>query len=1020
MRLRRHWHLGLGLSLLLLGPVPAAAASAPPGEHVADEVLVRFAHPPSSQSLPEAHSRLDTHTVLVRSNAGLAGGLQALLRRWRGLPEVREAEPNLVFRLQAGWQHRDLRGAQGALGRVLRALPRGTTPVVPVRVGILDSGIDPNHPDLLGHVTDGVNLVSEARPSVAGAPVHRERLDPTAMDYSGHGTAVASLIGAEHDGVGIDGICPQAELVPIKIFDGDGYGTLADVVRGIAWAQAHRIDVLNMSFGAYESSPMLAASLAAAEAQGMLLVAAAGNDAVNAVALPASHSAVLAVGSADSSGISRFSNFGAGIGLFAGGEALMAATTSALGPHVYAPFTGTSAAAAQVSGLLALLLSQGYGPEAAQAHLQQQAIATQRSGGFGRERYAMLPLARILAAAHQAPWEELAVVALHLSTSLVPNAPLQLQATVRNLGSQATAAQAWVVDVRGPQGLRSLPLPDVPPLAVDAEHRLQQALPVPEAWLQRGSDGQPTPTSLAVSLRLANQAAPLAAPQEVAVRPQPQAALHVRHLGLQPLARSARDVRVQVENRGNQASAAQPLQIFALPAVHEGVFHVEPTALTRPRLLEALAPGASTVLLLPLTGTLPETHEMTLMAELRPAGAPSQRALQPLHLDPTGSMRLMYNEAAHMGSVEAAVDLLALQGLHVPDLHAEGSPYRGSPETSRNFGSAIQVGASNWSWQWARDWPIYPANAKHLIDGASASDGIDVAYGDAGANTWSTHYWIVGEGDDAGLTGHSALTKIYALLLGGHDSRIDDGAIAAYRAGDHARAWWLMGHAAHMLGDLSTGAHTLNRNWHGVVGDPYHDWMGHDGHFRNWPAAVVYDRGGMVDPYLPMTPPLTQIKERLRFLAYTTARIGAAFPWHRKRNWLPAGGNEFADGNRAALGSPPHYDGFLLPILDRLNAEVPRPLQARAVGRDELMDSGGQCVARHAPQRGDRYADCWDGGDGHVDQNNAREPGDADGDLSRIADVAYVYAVRAVAGLIYLFAVETGQLPPPVPATCAG
>ena len=997
----------IGLSCYLCAWGTVGAASEAVSEHVEGEVLVRFHSAAAAKEHGAQHRSVDAHTVLVRRH-GLGESLYQLLRTWRARPSVRTAEPNLVFRVQRGPQHRDLSSTQGALGEVLRALPRPPTPAAPVRVGILDSGVDPRHPDLIGRVDAGVNLITPPPQGADAPPLRPEQRDLTAMDYNGHGTAVASLIGAEHDGVGIDGICPAAELVPIKIFDGDGFGTLADVVRGLAWARANRIDILNMSFGAYEVSPLLADSLTAAQAQGMLLVAAAGNDAAETVALPASHPGVLAIGSADSAGISRFSNFGLGIDFFASGADLLAATTSAHGPHVYAPFSGTSAGTAQVSGLLALLLSQGRRPEAALAELRAQRVPVVRRGGFGRDAYPWLPVERVVATVQGASWEQLAITQLEMARALLPGEPLPLTATLHNLGQEDSAPQQLLLEVQGAPELPPLHLQTVPALPADGHLTVQQQVALPASWLSAGSPA--ATTALALRLRLAGQAAPLAAAQDVWIRPQPQAEPRLRHISLQPLARSARDVRVQLENTGNLAVPSQRLQIWVEPAVHEGLHHLPPQPLTAPVQVAALAAGSSLTLTLPLTGSLPAEADLTLIAEWGNKAASAQRAVQALHLGAGGEVRLLYSQAAHMGSVEAALGLLQLHGINLPEVHDEGSPWRGTPASTRDFGGAVRIGARNWRWHWPSDWPAYPASAKTLLDGASACDGIDVAFGDAGADTWSTHYWLVGEGDDAGLTGHSALTKIQALMLGGYGSAIEDGAIAAHRAGDRARAWWLLGHAAHLLGDLSTGAHTINRNWHGVVGDPYHDWMGEQGHYRSWPAAVVAQRGSLVDPYQPQ---LLDVAARIRFLTYTTARIGASFPWHRKNRWLPSGANLAGAARPNDAGDLPHYEAYLQPLLDAIAGGTPRPRSRLDVGADELLDPQGQCVARDAPLRGDRYADCWDGGDGHIDRNNTREPADADGDLSRIADVSYVYAVRAIAGLIYLFGVETGQLPVP-------
>ena len=240
--------------------------------------------------------------------------------------------------------------------------------------------------------------------------------------------------------------------------------------------------------------------------------------------------------------------------------------------------------------------------------------------------------------------------------------------------------------------------------------------------------------------------------------------------------------------------------------------------------------------------------------------------------------------------------------------------------------------------------------------------------------------------------------------MGGHGSSIDDGAIAAYQAGDKARAWWLMGHAAHLLGDLSTGAHTLNRNWHGVVGDAYHDWMATRSASAAGRPRTPPWRGAC---WTPTAQGSTPSRRACAFWAYTTARLGAAFPWHRTRGYVPHKGPVEGAASRQLAGDGPHYDAYLTPILAGLPTH-PRAL--RDIASDEVTDSGGACREVSRAGRGETRADCWDGGDGHICRNNGPSGGnDMDGDLSRIGDVTYVQALRSIAGLLYLFARETGS-----------
>jgi subtilisin family serine protease len=118
-----------------------------------------------------------------------------------------------------------------------------------VRVGILDSGIDGNHPDF---------VVDEAGTNVDCALGHNSvtflptgpgvgNPDPC-IDNQFHGTHVAGTVAAQANGIGIVGVAPNVTLVPVKVCDASGYCYASSVVDGITYSGQQRLDVLNMSF----------------------------------------------------------------------------------------------------------------------------------------------------------------------------------------------------------------------------------------------------------------------------------------------------------------------------------------------------------------------------------------------------------------------------------------------------------------------------------------------------------------------------------------------------------------------------------------------------------------------------------------------------------------------------------------------------------------------------------------------------------------------------------------------------
>lgn len=215
-----------------------------------------------------------------------------------------------------------------------------------VNIAILDTGIDYNHPDLDMNYSGGDNFVT----------LDVNNHDPLDDSYNSHGTHVAGVIAAELDGSGVVGVAPDASIYAIKVLDGAGFGSVSTIVAGIDWAIANQMDIVNMSMGITTYSQLLADACAAADAAGILVVAAAGNNYGGAVLYPAAFPSVVAVGATTIyDEISPISPVGPEMELTAPG--LNVYSTIAGGSYGF--LGGTSQAAPHVSGLAALLLSAG-------------------------------------------------------------------------------------------------------------------------------------------------------------------------------------------------------------------------------------------------------------------------------------------------------------------------------------------------------------------------------------------------------------------------------------------------------------------------------------------------------------------------------------------------------------------------------------------------------------------------------------------------------------------------------------
>jgi len=160
-----------------------------------------------------------------------------------------------------------------------------------IKIAIIDTGIDYNHPDLGGCFGDGCKVVG-------GYDIYNQDEDP--MDDHGHGTHVAGISTSE-DGnqVGLKGIAPNASLYAYKVLDSGGSGYMDGVIEGIERAVLDEVDVISMSLGG-SGNPDDAVSTATDNAvdSGVVVVIAAGNSgsSYNTIKSPATARKVITVG----------------------------------------------------------------------------------------------------------------------------------------------------------------------------------------------------------------------------------------------------------------------------------------------------------------------------------------------------------------------------------------------------------------------------------------------------------------------------------------------------------------------------------------------------------------------------------------------------------------------------------------------------------------------------------------------------------------------------------------------------
>ncbi|MHB1355179.1 MAG: C1 family peptidase [Anaerolineae bacterium] len=206
-----------------------------------------------------------------------------------------------------------------------------------VIIAIVDTGVDSNHPDLVGNLVPGATFV-------AGTT--------TPEDDNGHGTHVAGIAAGIANNGGIMGVAPRAKIMPVKVMDQAGNGDYLAITNGIIWAVNHGAGVINLSVGGYGESSTLQGAIQYAYSNGVVLACAAGNGGTNQAFYPAYFSECLAVAATDEWDIDAyFSNYGDWVDVSAPGVAI---TSSWLGGGTHT-LNGTSMASPHVAGLAALI-----------------------------------------------------------------------------------------------------------------------------------------------------------------------------------------------------------------------------------------------------------------------------------------------------------------------------------------------------------------------------------------------------------------------------------------------------------------------------------------------------------------------------------------------------------------------------------------------------------------------------------------------------------------------------------------
>lgn len=349
----------------------------PTGERrlVSNEVIIEVSGRPSPQqadALARRHglNRVEsqsfelTGTTMFRWTIPEGRSMRDVIRSLESDRSIRSAQPNYRYQLQEKASARPYGDpAQYALIKLRLPEAHGIAKGDSIKIAVIDSGIDASHPELAGVIADSLDTLGGGEPHT-------------------HGTGIAGTIVARSR---LMGVAPRARVLAVRAFDPSGSGaegTTFNILKGLDWAVAKGARVINMSF-AGPKDPLMGRALASAHKKGVVLIAAAGNAGPKSPPLfPAADPNVIAVTAVDAEdNLFEPSNRGNHVAVAAPGVDILVPAPGA----AYQLSSGTSFAAAHVSGIAALILERH--PDASPDGLRRMLLSTAKDlGPKGRDK----------------------------------------------------------------------------------------------------------------------------------------------------------------------------------------------------------------------------------------------------------------------------------------------------------------------------------------------------------------------------------------------------------------------------------------------------------------------------------------------------------------------------------------------------------------------------------------------------------------------------------------------------------
>jgi len=367
-------------------PEPAMAAQAQLAEHKPGEVIIKF----KNIADEEVVRTLSNVGITVLKQFGTLGvyhcdtggkSVSQAIKECEADPNVVYAEPNYIYRRFVepnDPQFSQLYGMTITDSPAAWDIQTGSKSVI---VGVIDTGVDWDHEDLGDNIwtntaeipsnntdDDGNGFVDDVR----GWDFKNDDNNPD--DDNDHGTHVSGTIGAVgNNGVGVVGVNWQVSIMPLKFLGGDGSGSLDDALGCILYGVNNGAKVLSNSWGGGGFSQSLEDAIQFANDNGVLFIAAAGNESRDNDSFPSYPAnyevpnVISVAASTSSDNLASFSNRGRNtVHLAAPGQDIRSTTKG----NTYNTFSGTSMATPHVSGAAALIWAQFPGLSMAQIKMR--------------------------------------------------------------------------------------------------------------------------------------------------------------------------------------------------------------------------------------------------------------------------------------------------------------------------------------------------------------------------------------------------------------------------------------------------------------------------------------------------------------------------------------------------------------------------------------------------------------------------------------------------------------------------